>query len=58
MGELRLPGGQTTGAVLIGDVVHKPAAPSAATVHALLRHLEDAGFDGAPRRYWMKSRQA
>lgn len=49
MNEVRLPGGHTTGAVLIGDVVHKPAAPSTASVHALLRHLEDAGFDGAPR---------
>jgi hypothetical protein len=44
-----LPGGFTTGAVLIGDVVHKPAAPWTSTVHALLRHLEDVGFDGAPR---------
>jgi hypothetical protein len=49
MSEVRLPGGQTTGAVLIGDVVHKPAVPSSVTVHALLRHLEGAGFDGAPR---------
>ncbi len=46
---MRLPGGHTTGAVLIGDVVHKPASPWTSTVHALLRHLEDAGFDGAPR---------
>jgi hypothetical protein len=49
MNEVRLPGGHTTGAVLIGDVVHKPASPWTSTVHALLRHLEDAGFDGAPR---------
>ena len=32
-----------------GDVVHKQASPWTPTVHALLRHLEDAGFDGAPR---------
>jgi hypothetical protein len=49
MSEVTLPGGFTTGAVLIGDVVHKPASPWTSTVHALLRHLEDAGFDGAPR---------
>jgi hypothetical protein len=49
MGEVILPGGFTTGAVLIGDVVHKPASPWTSTVHALLRHLEDVGFDGAPR---------
>jgi hypothetical protein len=49
MTEDSLPGGYTTGAVLIGDVIHKPAEPWTATVHALLRHLEDAGFDGAPR---------
>jgi hypothetical protein len=49
MSKVTLPGGFTTGATLIGDVVHKPASPWTSTVHALLRHLEDAGFDGAPR---------
>jgi hypothetical protein len=49
MTEVTLPGGFTTGAVLIGDVVHKPASPWTSTVHALLRHLQEAGFDGAPR---------
>ncbi len=49
MTEVPLPGGNTTGAVLIGDVVHKPASPWTPTVHALLRFLEEAGFDGAPR---------
>lgn len=44
-----LAGGNTTGAVRVGDVVHKRASPWTATVHALLRHLEAAGFDGAPR---------
>jgi hypothetical protein len=48
-GRMKLPGGNTTGAVLIGDVVHKRSAPWTPTVHALLRHLEDAGFDAAPR---------
>jgi len=49
MREVPLLGGNTTGAVLIGNVVHKRASPWTPTVHALLRHLEDAGFDGAPR---------
>jgi hypothetical protein len=49
MSEVTLPGGFSTGAVLIGDVVHKPASPWTPSVHALLRHLEDARFDGAPR---------
>jgi hypothetical protein len=49
MSEVALPGGYSTGAVLIGGVVHKPASPWTSTVHGLLRHLEDTGFDGAPR---------
>ncbi|MEJ3747526.1 phosphotransferase [Actinomycetes bacterium KLBMP 9797] len=49
MAEVTLPGGNTVGAVLTGDVVRKQASPSTPTVHALLRHLEDAGFDAAPR---------
>ena len=44
--EKTLPGGNTVGAVRIGDVVHKQASPCTPTVHALLRHLEDAGVDG------------
>jgi phosphotransferase family enzyme len=49
MPEVSLPGGNTVGAVLIDNVVHKRASPWTPTVHALLRHLEAAGFDGAPR---------
>jgi hypothetical protein len=49
MGEEILPGGRTTGAVLIGGVVHKPASAWTPTVHSLLRHLEAAGFPDAPR---------
>ena len=49
MSEVRLPGGRTTGAVRIGDVVHKPAAPWTPSVHEVLRHLEKHGFTGAPR---------
>ncbi|GGN49958.1 hypothetical protein FHR83_008889 [Actinoplanes campanulatus] len=49
MSETELRGGNTVGAARIGDVVHKRAAPWTPTVHAVLRHLEAAGFDGAPR---------
>src|SRR3954447_26610554 len=49
MAEMVLPGGNTTGAVLIDGVVHKPASPWTASVHALLRHLEAGGLDSAPR---------
>jgi hypothetical protein len=49
MTEETLPGGNTDGAVRIGGVVHKRASPSTPTVHALLRHLEQAGVDGVPR---------
>jgi hypothetical protein len=49
MAEVPLPGGNTTGAVLIDGVIHKRASPWTPTVHALLRYLEEAGFSGAPR---------
>ena len=49
MSEETLAGGNTVGAVRVGDVVHKRASPWTPTVHAVLRHLEAAGFDGAPR---------
>ena len=49
MTERRLPGGRSFGAVRVGDEVRRPAQPWTATVHSVLRHLEDAGFDGAPR---------
>ncbi|HVV36206.1 MAG TPA: phosphotransferase [Acidimicrobiales bacterium] len=35
--------------VRVGDVVHRAAGPWSASVQALLRHLEAAGFAGAPR---------
>ncbi len=47
--EERLPGGRTSGAVRIGDAVHRPVQPWTPAVHALLRHLESVGFEGAPR---------
>ncbi|WP_433464176.1 phosphotransferase [Spirillospora sp. CA-128828] len=49
MDEQRLPGGRHVGGVRIGDTVHRPANPWTPTVHAVLRHLEIAGFEGAPR---------
>ncbi|OPF81343.1 hypothetical protein VT50_0209705 [Streptomyces antioxidans] len=49
MEEERLAGGRSAGAVRIGDAVHRPAQPWTPAVHAVLRHLEAVGFDGAPR---------
>jgi hypothetical protein len=49
MTERRLPGGRSFGAVRVGGEVRRPAQPWTATVHSVLRHLEDAGFVGAPR---------
>ncbi|HEY2796005.1 MAG TPA: phosphotransferase [Micromonosporaceae bacterium] len=51
MSEERLPGGRSFGAVRVGDEVRRHAQPWTTTVHSVLRHLEDAGFDGAPRAY-------
>ncbi|MFW3173085.1 phosphotransferase [Geodermatophilus sp. CPCC 206100] len=45
-----LGGGRTSaGVVRIGSTVHRPARPWTPAVHAVLRHLEQAGFEGAPR---------
>jgi hypothetical protein len=33
----------------VGDTVRRPLRPSSPATHALLRHLEEVGFDGAPR---------
>lgn len=47
---IRLSGGRSTvGVVRIGDTVHRPVRPWTPAVHAVLRHLEAAGFEGAPR---------
>jgi hypothetical protein len=49
-GELRLPDGLGVGPVWRSDLgVHRPTGPWTPTVHAFLRHLAAAGFDGAPR---------
>jgi aminoglycoside phosphotransferase (APT) family kinase protein len=47
--EHRLPGGNTGGAVRVGDTVRRTAGAWTPSVHAVLRHLESAGFDRAPR---------
>ena len=39
----------TARVVRIGQTVRRPAHRNTAAVQALLKHLEDAGFDGAPR---------
>ncbi|MCG5216352.1 phosphotransferase [Streptosporangium soli] len=48
--EVALPGGMVNDRVVrVGDTVRRPLRRSAPAVHALLRHLETAGFSGAPR---------
>ncbi|MFB4269887.1 aminoglycoside phosphotransferase family protein [Nonomuraea sp. GTA35] len=48
--EIPLAGGDVTeGVVRVGDTVRRTVGPNAPLVHALLRHLEEAGFAGAPR---------
>lgn len=37
------------GVVRVGDTVRRPSGLSSAAVRSLLLHLEDVGFDGAPR---------
>lgn len=47
--EHRLPGGRNDGAVRVGQTVRRRAGTQTPAVHALLRHLEAVGFEGAPR---------
>jgi Phosphotransferase enzyme family len=47
--EVRLAGGNTGGAVRIGETVRRTSGAWTPSVHAVLRHLEAAGFSGAPR---------
>jgi hypothetical protein len=44
-----LQGGDLNVVVQIGDTVRRPVGPWSFAVHALLRHFEAVGFDGAPR---------
>src|SRR5918999_1894977 len=49
MPEKRLSGGLISSVAKVGDTVRRGTGPWTPAVHALLRHLEDVGFDGAPR---------
>jgi hypothetical protein len=46
--EAPLSGGTLNSVVRLGDTVHRPAGPWTATIHALIRHVRDRGFDLAP----------
>jgi hypothetical protein len=48
--EQALHGGRlTVGIVRVGDTVRRPRHARSEFVHTVLRHLDAAGFDGAPR---------
>jgi len=48
--EIPLLGGDVSvGVVRVGDTVRRPLGPNSAVIHAVLVHLERAGFAGAPR---------
>src|SRR4029079_2794072 len=47
--ETVLAGGDVNVVVRVGGTVRRPGGPWSPGVHALLRHFEAAGFDGAPR---------
>lgn len=49
--EVELTGGTANQGLVVrvGDTVRRPRRPTTPATHALLRHLEDVGFDGAPR---------
>ena len=47
--EIRLDGGNTGGAVRVGDTVRRAAGPWTPSVHALLAHLAGKGLVGSPR---------
>jgi hypothetical protein len=47
--EIELHGGTHERVVRVGDTVRRVPGPASEAVHALLRHLESAGFSGAPR---------
>ena len=50
MKESHLPGGRVTpGVVRVGNTVRRPSTPNSAFVRRLLTHLENVGFNGAPR---------
>ena len=49
--EVELTGGTANQGLVVrvGDTVRRPWRPTTPSTHALLRHLEAVGFDGAPR---------
>jgi len=48
--EIPLLGGDVSeGLVKVGDTVRRPLGPNSAVIHAVLQHLQQVGFDGAPR---------
>jgi hypothetical protein len=47
--EIPLEGGNTSPVVRVGNTVRRQVGPWTPSVHALLRHLESAGYEGAPR---------
>lgn len=47
--EVPLAGGHDARPVRVGSTVRRPMKPWARTIHALLTHLENVGFSGAPR---------
>lgn len=47
--EIALAGGNENTVVRVGNTVRRPLHAWTPAVHALLRHLEQMGFDGAPR---------
>jgi hypothetical protein len=49
-------GNMSSGVVRSGDTVRRPAGPWTPAVHALLAHLHDAGFNGAPRPLGIEER--
>lgn len=49
MTETVLHGGDLNIVVRVGETVRRPLGPWSPAVHALLRHFEAVGFDGAPR---------
>ncbi|MGH2503216.1 MAG: phosphotransferase, partial [Ktedonobacterales bacterium] len=51
--EIALTGGNVSTVTRIGATVHRSAGPWTPAVHALLRHLEHAGYAHAPRALGM-----
>lgn len=47
--EVQLTGGNVTPVVRVGNTVRRAVGPWTPAVHALLQHLEQVGFEGAPR---------